>query len=86
MLVIRVCQLYILQVVAGVWQPLQKGWHALEAQPRQAATVRDQRPSLVSRQHYRAGCQHLGTVCDTWINVSCHHANTESDKAPLCMH
>ena len=47
MLSVCVCQLHLLQVVAGVRQPLQEGWQALEAQPRQAVTARGQQPSLV---------------------------------------
>ena len=62
---IRIGQLQFPQIVAGVWQTLQKGWQALEAQPRQVVTARDQRPSLVPATNEVQGISVWGTVCET---------------------
>ena len=43
---VRACQLQLPQVVAGLRQRPQKVWQALQAQTRQAATVRHPWPSL----------------------------------------
>ena len=75
---IRVGQPHFTQAVAGVWQLLQEGRQALEVQRRQAATVRDQRPSLVPVSIEVQGVS-FWALCDMQVDVSCHHANKERD-------